>query len=382
MKRKVLFISPNCSKYGAERSLVTLAAFLNKSGGYESHVLIPEYGDIVELLNAEKVQFTVQKFYCWTNIGKGRRVIKGLFKLLLNYCVSLKVKRRLESLNFYPDIVHTNVITTSFGHQLATKLKCKSIWHIREFGKLDFNMDFDLGTYLSCSLVDRSDLVIANSKAVLDYYGKALHKARKIFIHNGINWVPEIQRQFNGKIFKIIMVGRLGEEKGHRDIINSIAFLVELGVDNIHLDIYGEGSEYSSLREMVSENKLDPYITFEGFSDSIDYSQYHLGIICSRNEAFGRVTVEYMMSGLPVIGTNSGGTKEIVKDGVGFLYAVGDFEQLARHILIFRNDRSLCRVFGGEARRLAMGSFTTEEYCSQIVSSYEQILSPQIKQNS
>ncbi len=45
--------------------------------------------------------------------------------------------------------------------------------------------------------------------------------------------------------------------------------------------------------------------------------------MCSRMEAFGRVTVEALKAGLPVIGSNSGGTTEIIENntnGVIFKY--------------------------------------------------------------
>jgi glycosyltransferase involved in cell wall biosynthesis len=59
----------------------------------------------------------------------------------------------------------------------------------------------------------------------------------------------------------------------------------------------------------------------------------HVGLMCSRSEAFGRVTVEYLRRGRPVIGTRSGGTPELTEDGVtGLLYDPGDIEALADHI--------------------------------------------------
>lgn len=43
-------------------------------------------------------------------------------------------------------------------------------------------------------------------------------------------------------------------------------------------------------------------------------------LVCSRSEAFGRVTIESMMSSNPVIGANTGGTKELIIEGLTVIY--------------------------------------------------------------
>ena len=64
--------------------------------------------------------------------------------------------------------------------------------------------------------------------------------------------------------------------------------------------------------------------------------------MCSRAEAFGRVTVEAMKLGLPVIGAARGATPELVRDGWnGLLYAHGDANELAGKI-----DRSIATARG------------------------------------
>ena len=60
------------------------------------------------------------------------------------------------------------------------------------------------------------------------------------------------------------------------------------------------------------------------------------------NEPFGRVTVESMAEGTPIIGTNSGGTAEIIADGVdGLLFPVGDVARLTEHLRSVVRDSGL-----------------------------------------
>ena len=61
--------------------------------------------------------------------------------------------------------------------------------------------------------------------------------------------------------------------------------------------------------------------------------------MCSQCEAFGRVTVEAMRAGLPVCGTNSGGTPEIIDPGVnGLLSPAGDANALAANLMALESD--------------------------------------------
>ena len=56
-------------------------------------------------------------------------------------------------------------------------------------------------------------------------------------------------------------------------------------------------------------------------------------LMCSNAEPFGRVTVEGMRAGLVVIGSNSGGTRDIIQENVtGLLFKPGDEQDLADKI--------------------------------------------------
>ena len=62
-------------------------------------------------------------------------------------------------------------------------------------------------------------------------------------------------------------------------------------------------------------------------------AEFDVQVVCSRAEPFGLVTLEAMAQGRPVVVTDTGGSPEIVRDGVeGFLVPPGDAEALARRL--------------------------------------------------
>jgi len=88
--------------------------------------------------------------------------------------------------------------------------------------------------------------------------------------------------------------------------------------------------------------------------------------MCSRLEAFGRVTVEYLRRGRPVIGTRSGGTPEIVDDGVtGLLYNPGDIEALAEQIEHVASSDAILVKLSRAALEQNGDRFVLSDYVSQ-----------------
>jgi glycosyltransferase involved in cell wall biosynthesis len=76
--------------------------------------------------------------------------------------------------------------------------------------------------------------------------------------------------------------------------------------------------------------------------------------MCSDAEAFGRVTVEAMRAGLPVCGTDAGGTPEIIDPGVnGLLSPAGDADALAANLMALESDEDLRRSLAVRAMETA-----------------------------
>ena len=96
-------------------------------------------------------------------------------------------------------------------------------------------------------------------------------------------------------------------------------------------------------------------------------------LVCSRNEAWGRVAAEAMVSEKPVIGYNSGGTKEIIIDNYnGLLY--NNVEELVERMKEVIINQDLVKYLTKNAKRLALEQFSGEVYTSNILNIINKVI--------
>ena len=132
------------------------------------------------------------------------------------------------------------------------------------------------------------------------------------------------------------VIGRIDAKKSQFFLVQAIKSLRDQG-ENISLLIVGEptiddpkGKEYyNSLIRYIDEQNLSDAIFISGFTNNVAqfYAAIDVFVMSSIGETYGMVTLEAMLSKVPVVGTNSGGTPEILGHGTrGALYDVDNLE--------------------------------------------------------
>ena len=115
--------------------------------------------------------------------------------------------------------------------------------------------------------------------------------------------------------------------------------------------------------------QLETYISFLGYQDDI-YSilqNMNIGLMCSRDEAFGRVTIEYMQNRLPVIASNAGANPELIQANKnGFLYEIYNPDDLTNKILFFLENPEKLEQIGQYAQQYALENFSSEKNTREI----------------
>lgn len=378
---KILFISYYTGMYGANTSLLLLMKDLKRRYNVTPIVLMPTKGEFTEKLQEENIDVIISKYYRWMCEPANRfSNIKIIIKKLFNILLYKKVYRVLKDENI--DLIHSNSSISDVGDYLASKLGVSHLWHIREYGKEDYNIEYMYSLDYVSAKYARADCVVAISNSIKEYYSKVLPNSNHInfsIIYNGVS-IPElIKVKFNIKSpVQFCVIGLVSENKNQKEIIEACKCLVYNNVSDFKLNIIGDGeSEYVDyLKNLVSKYSLNNYIDFWGYRKNIDdiLQEMDIGIMASKKEAFGRVTVEYMSYYMPVIGANTGGTVELINNSNGYLYESGDYKQLADIMKNFIYNRNLIEKLGKQARSYANDNFRKELTTDNIYKEYCKIL--------
>jgi len=147
--------------------------------------------------------------------------------------------------------------------------------------------------------------------------------------------------------FTVGVVGRLDEKKGQLEVIRAIS-LVKESNKNLHIVFIGdktknEADKYvQKLNEAIEQEQLQEIVSFIPHQSNMQklYGAFDLVIVPSWEETFGTVTIEAMASGVPVIGSNTVGTAEILENEQ-FLFQANDPSSLGSIWLEVMNNDEL-----------------------------------------
>lgn len=389
---KVLFVSNEIEKGGATKSMLTLVKQL-KHLNIKCIVITPvKNGYVYNYCKNNNIECYYIKYH-FVGLGfnfKGMKKFTKMLKLPYHYICnkifnfySLKRISSIIDINTI-DIIHTNVNRDNFGIQIAKKYKKKCVMHLREFGTLDYNCIY-LRKNIYSYFNDNVDYFIAISSSIKNFFiEKGIDNKKINLIYNGVNEndirVKDYTSNVSTSFLNIVMVGNIQETKGQIQVIEALNLCDKVLRRNIKLYLYGSGDNnyILELKKLIKCYNLEKNIIFMGYNDNI-YSEivkYDCAIMASASEAFGRVTVEYMLSKIPVIASNTGANSEIILDNEsGLLYEYNNIEQLKEKILIlYYNKKNVRNYIANNAYLRAKDNFTAEINARNIKLLYEKII--------
>jgi glycosyltransferase involved in cell wall biosynthesis len=304
---------------------------------YSIRVISPSEGSCTAYLNHKSIPVSIVPFYPWGRKTNEGFFIKGWFKRILrNIYACLKMVQLAKSV----DAVCTNTICTHLG--LVTAMLCnkKHFLFVHEFGEEDHGFKLMIDTTKAYKwLYHNSQKVVLNSNAVKQKWVQLVEQNRKLeLLYNCVNPIvtKALQKPHQKPVCpKFLMLGQISKAKGHVFAIEAINELA-IKYSNIELDIVGakvDEDYYEDLKIRIVSCKAKVSVKEPVANPFIIFKDYTALLMCSRREAFGRVTVEALLSGLPVIGVKSGGTPEIIDHEInGFLVNLDDLEGLKSSI--------------------------------------------------
>jgi glycosyltransferase involved in cell wall biosynthesis len=178
--------------------------------------------------------------------------------------------------------------------------------------------------------------------------------------------------------FTIGYIGRLVEEKGVHLLLQAVAKLQ----GHWHLKILGGGPMRDDLIQQATQLGIRDNVEFLAQIPSTEIPAFYhtLDVMVlpsltwpNWKEQFGRVLVEAMASGVPVIGSDSGAIPSVIGDA-GIIVPEGDINALTENLHQLQTDFSLSAHFSMLGRERALSHFTHEHIAQQTVKVYQDVL--------
>ena len=228
-----------------------------------------------------------------------------------------------------------------------------------------------------------SDKIIAVSRAVRRSMVHAgTHPEQIAVVYNGIEpiAIPTAEEKaallesYGGRPGEkaVGMVARLEEVKDHETFLLAAQNVLEHRKD-ARFYIVGDGSLREELERRVYELGISEWVTFTGFVKDVEKIEAALDIavITSKAEALCLSIIESNIAGVPAIGTDSGGIREVIRHGeTGFLVSVGDSDKLAERMEELLADDVKRKAFGEQAKKHAESMFLAEHMTKRIEKLY------------
>lgn len=270
------------------------------------------------------------------------------------------------------DIIHAHGINAAFIGSFLKRLFAKA--YVVSF-HVDFNFKKDsLTTKVFLWSLENADKVLVlteKSKKKLSDLGI---KSEKIVVYT--YWVDQeifkpVEKSFCRKKlgmepdkFSIFFVGRMAKEKGVLELLKVAKLLKE-----VSFYLIGTGDLSEKVGEM---SKKLANVNFLGRVDNkrlpLYYSAADLVIIPSQipsprplfEEGVPRVIIEAISCGTPVMGTDSGGMKEVIEKGKVGVIAKGDSKSIRREIVALKNQSKQLEKMKNNCRNYALSRFSNK----------------------
>lgn len=370
-KKEILFLSSdNNSSSGAFLCLIDINKELNKRG-ISTLVVLPVYGNGEELLIENNIDYTYILSKDW--LGEIGELPTDLNS---NEIAISKIYQLINKLNIR--LVHNNTTYTYVGAEAAKRAGIPYIWHIREYIKEQGFWFYNEND--AYDVINNAEVIIPVSKYVANCYtGFNVEKVSVVYDGIDVNRYLDYHEIFTSEVVRILMPGSLIPLKGQKQLIEAAAVLKDKGF-NFQITFVGSGdADYiAELKDIVNDNNLVDKINFYDRTNELEkwYQKSDIVVVCSRSEAFGRVTVEAQLAGCLVIGAKCGATQELINDfETGIFFELNNPYDLAEKIEWTANHKMEVRKIISKAQENVRFNFSKEKNAEKIITIYRDILS-------
>ncbi len=370
---RVLRLRSSSEIYGPERGFLELAPALAAAGVWTETVLLyrrpPGGGVHHPLVRA--------------GAAAGLRITESTDRRWLVPLTAAAVARRLRAGRF--DLLQTHGYKADLVGLPAARLA--GVPAVAVLHGLDPGGSRTLGVY---DRLDRATwsrfarLVAVSDEIRADALARGCDPCRVVTIHNALDVAVVQQRARAGPSAplpgaagaRIAVVGRLAPEKDHATLLAAARIVVAERPDTTFL-LAGDGPLRGELEARIRSLGLGERVHLLGYRDDAAAILAASAMLAlpSRYEPCGRVLLESMALGLPIVATRVGGVPEIVEDGgTGVMVPPGDPDAFAAALLRLLADPALARELGGAGRRRIAARFEAGEAAARYAAVYREVL--------
>ena len=385
-KPGVLYISHERKMGGANLSLFDLATEMKRRGYTVSVVVLFRGCPIDARLRDAGIETFPCLFGWWMQPSDWSIVSKLAFRFLhwMQWLSVIRISNYTRKKRI--DIIHSNSSVIDIGAQVAKRVGCRHVWHFREFGKADYNLEYMLGRKKTIQYINNyADQVIFISKALMKSYAEIMNY---IQIYNGIRddaFYDNIENRVERKEFGFLISGNLSCGKNQMLVLEAVKKIRDKrGLYGFKLYLAGAAtalkqsqSYEQEMRRYVADNNMTN-VVFLGFVDNMKElrnTRIDTEIVASRSEAYGRVTIEAMASGNIIIASDAGSNPELIgANEHGILFRDNDSSDLADKMMWCMDNLKKKREIEENARKYAFDNHRMINNINQVENVYGTLL--------
>lgn len=374
----VLYICNDWEKLeGASISLSHMIDSLGKN--IKPIVLISRKGGVYEHFSRKGIECIVYPFYYlwirentfnyyWKYLRYYRSYIKT-DKACVEYVKTVLQGRKI-------DIVHSNSTIITVGKDISKALGAKHVWHIREFLDIGFPFKVLGGVKRVNRLLKKADARIFISKQIRNH--KSINTLNSYVIWNAIMKSSDSCLVLPKEKYFLNCSAHLGDYKNTHVAVEAFG-LSKLKEKGYRLKLIGGYTpDYEQKLKSIADNyHCWDAVDLLGYQTDLKsyFSNASAFVMCSEIEGLGRVTVEAMFYGCPVIAAAAGGTLDFVRHNEnGLLYHTAyECADLMQQIA-----NNLPTEMIRKAQSFAMDNFSEDSYGGKIKNVYHAVLQSEV----
>lgn len=376
-RQRVLYVNHTAELGGAEFSLLDLLTHLDRNR-FEPVAVLPVRGPLLERVRALDVPVHTVPMRRLKRTKDPFVQIPSLVQWLLSRRKVAEIARRERI-----DLIHANS-TTAFLYAAAAAREIKAVWHERDLGKLSRPERY---------LAARASRIIAISESVAQPLLHEFGASGKVrMIHNGVDvdrFKPmerdeEVRRGLGASSDELLvgMVAHFARWKRHELFLFVAAEVLKRRPSARFVivgdDPFGEHRRYRhKLYRRTRQLGLVERVKFAGIREDMPAVLNALDVLVhpTESEPFGRVILEAMACGVPVVAVDRAGPSEIIIDGEsGTLMPDNEIPTVVEAVLGMLQDVQLRQQIGDGARERAIAAFDVRRTVSEIEKLYEEVL--------